>query len=126
VDDLNHEFQPASRTEHILVNDMAQSHWLTQRAVNLQTSHIEDPKALALYLRYQTTHHRAYFRALKQLMALQKARAKSGAPTVAEYLESFADSTLTPDTIPLNLPDPASVAPQPDTSTEPMTFPQAA
>ena len=40
VDDLNQEFQPATRTERILVNDMAQSHWLTQRAVNLQTSHI--------------------------------------------------------------------------------------
>jgi hypothetical protein len=126
VDDLNHEFQPASRTERILVNDMAQSHWLTQRAINLQTSHIEDPKAFALYLRYQTTHHRAYFRALKQLMALQKGRAQSGAPAATEYPESFADSTLTPDTVPLNPPDPAPVAPQPDTSPETMTLPQAA
>ncbi len=126
VDDLNYEFQPASRTERILVNDMAQSHWLTQRAINLQTSHIEDPKAFALYLRYQTTHHRAYFRALKQLMALQKARAQSGAPTTAEYPESFADSTLTPDNVPLNPPDPAPAASQPGTSTEPMTLPQAA
>src|SRR5208283_4058046 len=64
VGDLNNEFQPVSRTERILVTDMAQSHWLTQRAINLQTSHIEDPKAFALYLRYQTTHHRAYYRAL--------------------------------------------------------------
>jgi hypothetical protein len=83
VDDLNAEFQPASRTERILITDMAQSHWLTQRAVNLQTSHIEDPKALGLYIRYQTTHHRAYFRALKQLMALQKERAKSVPTSIA-------------------------------------------
>jgi hypothetical protein len=59
-------------------------------------------------------------------MALQKARAKSGTPTVAEYPESFADSTLTPDAVPLSPADPAPAAPQPDTSTEPMTFPQAA
>src|SRR5271166_5165952 len=55
VRDLTDEFQPASRTERLLVTDMAQSHWLTQRAINLQTSSIEDPKAFALYLRYQTT-----------------------------------------------------------------------
>jgi hypothetical protein len=82
VDDLNQEFQPASRTERILVNDMAQSHWLTQRAINLQTSHIEDPKFFALYLRYQTTHHRAYYRALKQLTTLQTSRAQSSEKTV--------------------------------------------
>src|SRR5271165_2647081 len=35
VHDLTSEFQPASRTERILVTDMAQSHWLTQRAINL-------------------------------------------------------------------------------------------
>ena len=112
VDDLNHEFQPASRTERILVNDMAQSHWLTQRAINLQTSHIEDPKAFALYLRYQTTHHRAYFRALKQLMALQKAVA----PSIADDPALPFIDTIDPDAIPFG----------PDTSTEPMTFPQAA
>jgi hypothetical protein len=77
VDDLNREFQPATRTERILVNDMAQSYWLTQRAINLQTSHIEDPKFFALYLRYQTTHHRAYYRALKQLLTLQASRTKT-------------------------------------------------
>ncbi|MGA7413068.1 MAG: hypothetical protein WBW33_21505, partial [Bryobacteraceae bacterium] len=31
VDDLTSEFHPVSHTERILVNDMAQSHWLTQR-----------------------------------------------------------------------------------------------
>ncbi len=38
VNDLTLEFQPASRSERILVTDMAQSHWLTQRAINLQTT----------------------------------------------------------------------------------------
>ncbi len=126
VDDLNYEFQPASRTERILVNDMAQSHWLTQRAINLQTSHIEDPKAFALYLRYQTTHHRAYFRALKQLMALQKARSQCGAPTVAEYPESFADRTVALDTNSFDPAGPMPAVPQPNTSIEPIALPQAA
>ncbi len=91
VDELNHEFQPATRTERILVNDMVQSHWLTQRAINLQTSHIEDPKSFALYLRYQTTHHRAYYRALKQLVAVQKERAKSTTKPVIVYPKPTAD-----------------------------------
>ena len=100
VDDLTSEFHPVSRTERILVNDMAQSYWLTQRAINLQTSHIEDPKAFALYLRYQTTHHRAYYRALKQLMALQKARAQSGAPHITdEPVPDFDHCTIDLDSI---------------------------
>ncbi len=66
---LTNEFQPGSRTERILVTDMAQSHWLTQRAINLQTNSIEDPKAFALYLGYQTTHQRAYYRALEAATA---------------------------------------------------------
>ncbi len=128
VDDLTNEFQPASRTERILVTDMAQSHWLTQRAINLQTSHIEDPKAFALYLRYQTTHHRAYYRALKQLMALQKTRAVSGAPAIADSLVPDFDGTVDPATIvrPSDPADPAPVAAQPDAPTESLTLPQAA
>ncbi len=97
IDDLNQEFQPATRTERILVNDMAQSHWLTQRAINLQTSHIEDPKSFALYLRYQTTHHRAYYRALKQLIALQKSRAQTITKPVTVYPAISEDHILVID-----------------------------
>ncbi len=113
--DLTNEFQPASRTERILVNDMAQGHWLTQRAINLQTNSIEDPKAFALYLRYQTTHQRAYYRALKQLLALQKARAQSGAPRASDQPAPIFDGAI----------DLAASAP-PDEPAELMTLPQAA
>jgi hypothetical protein len=113
--DLTNEFHPGSRTERILVTDMAQSHWLTQRAINLQTNSIEDPKAFALYLRYQTTHHRAYYRALKQLLALQKARAQSGAPHITDQPAPDFDGTV----------DLAVTAP-PNELAEPMTLPQAA
>ncbi len=128
VNDLNSEFEPASRTERILVTDMAQSHWLTQRAINLQTSSIEDPKAFALYLRYQTTHHRAYYRALKQLLALQKARAQSGAQVISGQPAPEFDGTIDLAAIqrPSSPADPAPVAPPPDPLTEPMTLPQAA
>jgi hypothetical protein len=142
VDDLNGEFQPASRTERILVNDMAQSHWLTQRAINLQTNHIEDPKAFALFLRYQTTHHRAYYRALKQLQALQKARAQSGAPANPDHpaldfdaavdlgdigfgntgLGNIDISSIPRPSNPASEPAPAGSVP----STESMTVPHAA
>jgi len=127
VHDLTSEFQPASRTERILVTDMAQSHWLTQRAINLQTSHIEDPKAFALYLRYQTTHHRAYYRALKQLLALQKAGAQSDASHITDQPAADFDGTIDPGTIqrPAN-PAAEPVPADPSTSTEPMTLPHAA
>src|SRR5271166_936359 len=127
VRDLTDEFQPASRTERLLVTDMAQSHWLTQRAINLQTSSIEDPKAFALFLRYQTTHHRAYYRALKQLLALQKAGAQSGAPAITDQPAADFDGTIDPGTIqrPAN-PAAEPVPADPSTSTEPMTLPHAA
>src|SRR5271157_4352328 len=127
VRDLTNEFQPASRTERILVTDMAQSHWLTQRAINLQTNSIDDPKAFALFLRYQTTHQRAYYRALKQLLALQKARAQSGAPAITDRPVPGFDGTVDPDTIkrPTN-PAAEPVLAAPDTPTESMTLPQAA
>jgi hypothetical protein len=108
VDDLNQEFQPATRTERILVNDMAQSHWLTQRAINLQTSHIEDPKFLALYLRYQTTHHRAYYRALKQLLTLQQTRTKKGEKPVFYPKLTTQQIQLEPAPSGAGSPDPRS------------------
>ena len=74
------EHSPATTTEHILVKTMAQSHWLRERALTLQ-QRCFDPaqplceagfeKQLALYLRYQTTHDRAFTKALDQLTKLR-------------------------------------------------------
>ena len=55
-------------TESILVEKMARSYWLAQRALRLQTSCLADDELsfdeqqqLSLYLRYQTTRaHRAF------------------------------------------------------------------
>jgi hypothetical protein len=80
---LRDEHQPATFTETTLVEGMAQHHWLRQRALNLESScydpatgQITDPKQLALLLRYQTTHERAFHKALNDLLKLRAARQK--------------------------------------------------
>jgi hypothetical protein len=76
------DHRPSNTTEHVLVKNMAQSCWLHQRALTLQQMCFDHQrpmcdadcqKQLALYLRYQTTHDRAFNKALDQL---QKLRAK--------------------------------------------------
>ena len=76
---LLEEHQPANPTEELLINDMARSHWLTQRAIRLQnecfTEAGVDERRLSLFLRYQTTHERAFYKALHTLIKLKKERA---------------------------------------------------
>ena len=78
--DLIAEHQPATATEELLVQEMAQSFWLTQRALRLQndcfTENGVDEKRLALFLRYQTTHERAFHKALTALLKVQKERTR--------------------------------------------------
>ena len=65
---------PTNATEELLVADMAKFHWLTDRAIRLQTQAFEenDMHKLALFLRYQTTNHRAFHKSLATLLTLQK------------------------------------------------------
>ncbi|MGI8961030.1 MAG: hypothetical protein ACR2IV_14950 [Bryobacteraceae bacterium] len=78
--DLLDEHQPASPTEELLVHEIAQSWWLTQRALRFQnecfTAEGVDEKRLSLFLRYQTTHERAFHKALSALIRLKKDRAR--------------------------------------------------
>jgi len=77
------EHQPANAYELLLVEKMAQHFWLAQRALTLQeqcfnpdlTMHEADKK-LALYLRYQTTHDRAYRQAADELRKLRNEKRK--------------------------------------------------
>jgi hypothetical protein len=78
------EHQPTTETESILVATMAEAHWLANRAQNLQTScfdsptgHISDPKMFSLYLRYQTTHTRAFHKSLNDLLKLRTEKRKA-------------------------------------------------
>ena len=70
------EHDPQTPTERVLIQDMAQHHWLLERALNLQTNAIAagDHKVLSLYIRYQTTHQRAFHKCLNELLRLRKQR----------------------------------------------------
>jgi hypothetical protein len=78
LSDLVEEHAPVNETESLLVQQMAQSWWLMQRAIRIQnqafTETRVDTQKLALFLRYQTTHERAFYKALNLLMKLQKER----------------------------------------------------
>ncbi len=87
---LRVEHQPATVTETILVEKMAQHHWLAQRAMRLQDSimasepaalsEAKTQKMLTLFLRYQTTNDRAFHKSLNDLLKLraEKRRAQIG------------------------------------------------
>ena len=81
---LAEEHEPTTETESILVNGMAESHWLANRAQNLQascfdpaTGVVSNEKMFSLYLRYQTTHTRAFHKSLNDLLKLRSERRKS-------------------------------------------------
>jgi hypothetical protein len=88
VSDLIEGHAPANETESLLVQQMAQSWWLMQRAIRLQNQAFTetrlDTHKLALLLRYQTTHERAFYRALNSLIKLQKQRRTSAPEFVSQ------------------------------------------
>ncbi len=81
VADLRSEHQPSTPTEKLLVDRMAQHYWLMQRALSLQNLTFKsdlplcvNEKDLALYMRYQTTHERAFHKCLRELAKLRAER----------------------------------------------------
>lgn len=94
LNDLLHDHQPTNRTETLLVEKMAQSYWLEQRAIALQNECFTgigiDQKSLSLYLRYGVTHHRAFHKALSDLQRLQKERKKAPCGFVSQTATSHA------------------------------------
>ena len=81
---LAEEHCPSTETESILINSMAESHWLANRAQTLQktcldpqTGQITDPSLFSLYLRYQTTHTRAFHKCLNDLLKLRSEKRKT-------------------------------------------------
>ena len=82
--ELSDEHQPTTPTEAILVNSMAEPLWLSQRSQSLQetcidfmTGQIKDAKMFSLYLRYQTTHTRAFHKSLNDLIKLRAEKRKA-------------------------------------------------
>jgi hypothetical protein len=81
---LADEYLPQTPTETILVNGMAESHWLAARAQRLQdtclnpeTGDVTDEKKFTLYMRYQTTHTRAFHKCLNDLLKLRAEKRKA-------------------------------------------------
>ena len=82
---LRAEHQPATITESMLVEKMAEHYWLGQRALRGQHACFvdgtltmeEQSRRLALFLRYQTTHDRAFRAALNDLLKLRSERRKA-------------------------------------------------
>jgi hypothetical protein len=80
---LRGEHAPSTPTEALLVERMAQHHWLSQRAIHLQNMSLqsgfpnaEDDKGLPLYIRYQVTHQRAFHKCLNDLLKLRAEKRK--------------------------------------------------
>ena len=78
---LRQDHQPANSTEDILVECMAQHHWLSQRAIHLLTALLSDDgliqqneKSFSLYLRYRIANERAFSKCLHDLLKLRSAR----------------------------------------------------
>jgi hypothetical protein len=76
VDSLTAEHTPETPTETRLVQSIAEHYWLMHRAITLQDRLLESPAldhhTFSLYLRYQTTNERAYFRAMRELQTIRK------------------------------------------------------
>ena len=82
--------EPANELEQNLVQEMAESRWLSSRAQNLQDQAIEAlqsastpeekrdaQKDFDLYMRYHTQHDRAYYRASSELYKLRNERRRT-------------------------------------------------
>ena len=81
---IYNEHQPKSDTEQRLADSMVQHYWLKERALLLQEQLMHcatdaldvDAKKLALFVRYQSTHERSYYKALTELRNIKKEQRK--------------------------------------------------
>jgi hypothetical protein len=73
---LTEEHQPATATELILVEKIAEHRWLSRRAQRLQDVALteDDLNRLSIYLRYQTANDRGFHKCLSELNKLKKDR----------------------------------------------------
>ena len=74
AESLRAEHEPATVTEEILVQRMAEHVWLSRRAQILQDFSPE--KCVPLFLRYETTNERAFHKCLDQLLKLRAEKRK--------------------------------------------------
>ncbi len=96
---LHQEHQPETMTECILVERMTQHQWLSLRALRLQdicfnmdVPVCDQEKQLALYLRYGTTHDRAFHKCLADLLKLRAQKSKEQRGFVSQQRQEAAES----------------------------------
>jgi hypothetical protein len=82
-DSLVAEHRPSTPTQHLLIEKMAQHHWLSLRATVLQETcftqeypDCDQEKKLALYIRYQNMHERAFYKAQNEFAKLTAEKRK--------------------------------------------------
>ena len=81
--ELRHELKAKTVLEIELSDAMAQHRWLVKRALHLQEQCFTDKidcdreQKLALYLRYQTAHERAFHKAMAAYLKLKEQKQKS-------------------------------------------------
>ena len=97
VGKLMKEHAPQGETQKIVVRRMAESEWLRARAVRLQTDCFTDydnlnEKRLSLFIRYETTHERAFYRALKELQTLRKEKRNTEIGFESQKLKQAAET----------------------------------
>lgn len=92
------EHQPATQTECLLVEKMAQHFWLAQRAITLQDTcftengaYCDQQEDLALYMRYGITHDRAFQKCLSEFLKLRASRAKEQSQFVSRQHRQAAE-----------------------------------
>jgi hypothetical protein len=76
------EYNPTTTTEAILVERMAQHHWMRTRAVHYQTACLEsedglDTARLSLFMRYEAMQERAFHKCLADILKLRAERQKA-------------------------------------------------
>ncbi len=95
---LRDEHNPVSETESLLVRHMAESEWLRARALRFQADCMMygiknvEPTKLALFIRYETTHERAFHKALNELQNLRKQKQNSEIGFESHKLKQAADT----------------------------------
>ena len=93
---LRHQYEPQNATETILVRRMAEAEWMRARAVGFQTAcFVNDPdnlKKIALFIRYQTTHERSFYKALNELQKLREQTRKAEIGFESQKLKQAAET----------------------------------
>ena len=121
---LREEHQPYDATEEALVFKMAEALWTAERAavliseeIDRRNQGIDTTRQLSLYIRYQTTADRGFYRALNELRKLQKERRLESSGSVSQNLEAPVEAPPDP---------PLEPAAEPPTTPEIAPVPAAA